>query len=160
MISYYDHYITDIILVIIVITVIFTVTVNVNVIAISLLLFTFSHQIVSFRHIQPSRATPSSWRYSHVTSHNVTLNTRAHYRKKHNVIDISPFSCQRCMLWIASKTAPSSRWHLPNIVGSNRKCFNILFTVQLTVYQLISRKRLVRHFGPRGLGSSPGRMTF
>lgn len=60
MISYYDHYITDIILVIIVITVIFTVTVNVNVIAISLLLFTFSHQIVSFRHIQPSRATPSS----------------------------------------------------------------------------------------------------
>ena len=60
MISYYDHYITDIILVIIVITVIFTVTVNVNVIAISLLLFTFSHQIVSFRHIQPSRATPGS----------------------------------------------------------------------------------------------------
>lgn len=60
MISYYDHYITDIILVIIVITVIFTITVNVNVIAISLLLFTFSHQIVSFRHIQPSRATPSS----------------------------------------------------------------------------------------------------
>lgn len=60
MISYYDHYITDIILVTIVITVIFTVTVNVNVIAISLLLFTFSHQIVSFRHIQPSRATPSS----------------------------------------------------------------------------------------------------
>ena len=51
--------------------------------------FTFSHQIVSFRHIQPSRATPSSWRYSHVTSHNVTLNTGAHHRKKHNVIDIS-----------------------------------------------------------------------
>lgn len=122
--------------------------------------FTFSHQIVSFRHIQPSRATPSSWRYSHVTSHNETLDTRAHYRKKQRNRHIIPFSCQRCMLWIASKTAPSSRWHLPNIVGSNRKCFNILFTVQLTVYQLISRKRLVRHFGPRGLGSSPGRMTF